>query len=217
MKKSLISVLLFFALISVLAAAPKSLAVTIGGIALNGKALWYDEKVYVPLEAVADSLNGTYLYDESRGVASIDLGSRNPVKVSSAERARIVVLQDSTYATGDNLKVLATIENKGLAPARDLEITCTFYSTSRNELMASVAQLPELKPGERKTIEFWLFEQRLPDASGGRPYAQPMSIPSTYLGRNKDQVLLGDRFTRVTHDFNFHYLNPDDTYSNKPG
>jgi hypothetical protein len=82
-------------------------------------------------------------------------------------------------------------------------------------LTASVAQLPELKPGERKTLEFWLYEQRIPDATGGRPYAQPMAVPGAYTGRGDQHVYIGTDWQRVTFELEFDYLNPDNTYSTK--
>lgn len=199
-----------------LAAAPESLSVLIGGKALNGKALWYDGKIYVPLESVSEALDANYSYDAQRGVASVDLYGRG-IKISKAERPRLQITRERVYSTGDNLKVLATVTNKGLVPARELEITCTFHGTSRNELTASVAQLPELKPGERKTIEFWLYEQRIPDVDGGRPYAQPMSVPGAYAGRGQQYVYIGTDWQRVTYELEFDYLNPDNTYSTKDG
>ena len=200
-----------------LAAAPESLSVLIGGKALNGKALWYEGKIYVPLESVSQALDANYSYDSQTGVASVDIHSRPGVKITSADRPRLVVTKEQAFSTGDNLKVLATLENKGLVTARDLEVTCTFRTGARAELVASIAQMPELKPGERKTVEFWLYEQRIPDASGGRPYAQPMSVPGAYAGRGDKFVYIGTDWHRVTYDFQFDYLNPDNTYSSKPG
>jgi hypothetical protein len=199
-----------------LAAAPDSLSVLIGGKALNGKALWYEGKIYVPLESVSEALNADYRYDSQSGVASVDLYGHG-VKVSKADRPRLKITRERVFSTGDNLKVLATVTNKGLVPARELEIICTFHGTSRNELTASVAQLPELKPGERKTVEFWLYEQRIPDASGGRPYAQPISVPGAYVGRGDQYVYVGTDWQRVTYNLEFDYLNPDNTYSTKDG
>jgi len=217
-KKRVLTFCIFFLAVPLvaLAAAPNSLSVLIGGKALNGKALWYEGKIYVPLESVSDALDARYRYDEARGVASVDLPGQN-IQVNSADRPRIAVTKERVFSTGDNLKVLATVVNKGPATARELEITCTFRGTSREELTASVAQLPELKPGERKTIEFWLYEQRIPDATGGRPYAQPMSVPGAYAGRGQQYVSIGMDIERVTYELEFDYRNPDNTYSTKSG
>lgn len=194
-----------------LAAAPKSLSVLIGGVALNGKALWYDNQVYVPLESVSEALKGTYSYDPGRGVASVDLGPRRPPAQPNA-RAYLKTINARSFSTGDNLRVLATVVNSGSAPARDVEITCTFESGYLGEITASVANLPELTPGQQKTVEFWLYEQRLPDATGGRPYAQPMAVPGSYLARSNDYVYLNGNWERVRHSLHFRFLNPDNTY-----
>ena len=66
----------------VFAAAPKRLSVIIGGAPLEGKALWYDNQVYVPLESVSKALEGQYHYDAVQGVASVHLGSKHAVKNS---------------------------------------------------------------------------------------------------------------------------------------
>lgn len=217
-KRVLTTVILVVSLTLIaLAAAPASLSVLINGKALKGKALWYDGKIYVPLKSVSTALDATYSYDANQGLASVDISGGKNLRVTSGDRPHIKIVREKAYSTGDNLHVLATVVNKGLVPARELEITCTFHGTSRNELNASIAQLPELKPGERKTLEFWLYEQRLPDASGGRPYAQPMSVPGAYAGRGDQYVYIGQDWQRITFDWEFDYLNPDNTYSNKEG
>jgi hypothetical protein len=209
-------ILLLSATLIALAAAPESLSVLINGKALSGKALWYDGKIYVPLKSVSEALNAKYHYDADQGLASVDLSGRG-IAISSADRPQLTVLRQRVFSTGDNLKVLATVVNKGLVPAKQLEITCIFQGTSREELTASVAQLPELNPGERKTLEFWLYEQRIPDATGGTPYAQPMVIPGAYAGRGSQYVFIGMDWERVTFELEFDYLNPDNTYSTKRG
>ena len=200
-----------------LAAAPKSLSVLINGKALSGKALWYDGKIYVPLKSVSKAIGGKYRYDSNRGLASVDLSRGRNITISPAERPSLKIVKERVYSTGDNMKVMATIVNNGLVTAREIEATCTFHGTSRNELVASMAQLPALKPGERKTIEFWLYEQRIPDVDGGRPYAQPISVPGAYAGRNSQHVYIGTDWQRVTYELEFDYLNPDNTYSTKKG
>ena len=200
-----------------LAAAPKSLSVLINGKALSGKALWYDGKIYVPLKSVSKAIGGQYQYDSNRGLATVDLSGGSNLTISPADRPSLKIVKERVYSTGDNMKVMATIVNKGLVPARAIEATCTFHGTSRNELVASMAQLPELKPGERKTIEFWLYEQRIPDVDGSRPYAQPISVPGAYTGRNSQRVFIGTDWQRVTYELEFDYLNPDNTYSTKKG
>lgn len=211
-KRRLLLAALLLAL-PVFAAAPKSLSVLIGGVALDGKALWYDNKVYVPLESVSKAVGGSYSYDASRGVASVDMGPRRQTLPSNA-RPYLKALNARSFSTGDNLRVLATVVNSGTAPARDIEITCTFESAYLGEITASVADLPELNPGEQKTVEFWLYEQRIPDTSGGRPYAQPMAVPGSYLARGNDYVYVSGNWARVTHNLHFRFLNPDNTYKN---
>lgn len=196
----------------VLAAAPKTLSVLIGGVALEGKALWYDGKVYVPLESVSKAVGGTYNYDANRGIASVDLGAGARQAVPSNGRPYLKAINARSFSTGDNLRVLATVVNSGSAPARDIEITCTFESGYLGEINACVANLPELAPGQQKTVEFWLYEQRIPDASGGRPYAQPMAVPGSYLARGNDYVYVNGNWERVTHNLHFRFMNPDNTY-----
>lgn len=209
-KKRLLMAALLLA-VPVFAAAPKHLSVLIGGVALDGKALWYDNQVYVPLESVSKAVGGTYSFDPSSGVATVKTGPVAPALPPNA-RPFLKALSARSYSTGDNLKVLATVVNSGSAPARDIEITCTFESGYLGEITASVANLPELAPGQQKTVEFWLYEQRLPDASGGRPYAQPMVAPGSYLARGNDYVYLNGNWARVTHNLQFRFLNPDNTY-----
>jgi hypothetical protein len=209
-KRRLLVVALLLAL-PVFAAAPKSLSVLIGGVPLEGKALWYDNQVYVPLESVSKAVGGTYSYDSSRGLASVELGGPRRPSVPNA-RPYLKAINARSFSTGDNLRVLATVVNSGSAPARDIEITCTFESAYLGEITSSIADLPELQPGQQKTVEFWLYEQRIPDASGGRPYAQPMAVPGSYLARGNDHVYVYGNWERVTHNLHFRFLNPDNTY-----
>lgn len=217
-KRKLILALLLLAALPLvaLAAAPNSLSVIINGKALSGKALWYDGKIYVPLKSVSQALDGNYSYNPETGLAAINLDDRG-IRISPADRPMLAVSRERSFSTGDNLKVLATVTNKGLVTAKDVELSCTFYGTSRLELTASVAQIPELKPGQRKTVEFWLYEQRIPDENGGRAYAQPISVPGAYAGKDNQYVYLGQRWERVTYDWEFNYRNPDNSYSTKRG
>lgn len=227
-KKRLLTILVALLALPVIAAAPETLSVLFNGRALEGKALWYDGKIYVPLESVAEVVDGRYSYDQKRGTATVDFAaapgqdsrtySKGPVRTDlGLDRPHLQVAKQQVFSTGDNMKVLATVVNKGQVPARQLEVTCTFRSSGKSDLVASVAQLPELKPGERRTLEFWLFEQRIPDTSGGRPYAQPMSVPGSYLGKGENYVFIGMDWQRVTYDLDFDYLNPDNTYTKKRG
>ena len=205
-----LSLLIITALaLPVLAAAPKKLSVLIGGVALEGKALWYDNQVYVPLESVSKAIDGRYHYDASKGVATVDIGSsRTP---STSGRAHLKALESRSFSTGDNLRVLATVINSGDGPARDVEILCTFGSGYLGDINVSIANIPELAPGQRKTVEFWLYEQRIPDHTGGRPYAQPMAVPGSFLARGNDYVYLRNGWERVTHNLQFRFMNPDGT------
>lgn len=217
-KKSILATTFFLmaATLVALAAAPASLSVTINGKALSGKALWYDGKIYVPLKSISQALDGEYSYDPDTGLASVSLSDTSPA-ATSADFPVLRVTRDRAYSTGDNLKILATVVNKGLVTAKDIELTCTFMGTSRQQLNASVAQIPELKPGQRKTVEFWLYEQRLPDENGGRAYAQPMSVPGAYLGKDSQHVYIGQNWQRVSYQWEFNYRNPDNSYSTKKG
>ncbi len=209
------TILFALALTLLLQAAPKSLTVYLGRVALEGRALIYDGQVYVPIESVAKALDGEYRFDEASGVATVDIQRSTAVRPRSLPQVRrphLRTLRDSAYSTGDNLKVLATVVNSGNAPAQDIEVTCTFRSAYQGEIIASVAQLEELLPGQRKTIEFWLYEQRIPSARGGRPYAQPMSVPSTFQPRGRNHVLIDGNWERVTYNFNFEFVNPDQEF-----
>lgn len=217
-KKSILTTVFFVVTVTLvaLAAAPASLSVVINGKALSGKALWYDGKIYVPLQSVSQALNGDYNYNPESGVATINLSDRAP-SATPADLPILKVTRERSFSTGDNLKILATVTNKGLVTAKDVELTCLFKGTSRQQLNASVAQIPELKPGQRKTVEFWLYEQRLPDENGGRAYAQPMSVPGAYLGKDSQYVYIGQNWHRVTYSWEFNYRNPDNSYSTKQG
>lgn len=207
--------LLLVVAIPVFAAAPAKLSVLLAGVALEGKALWYDGQVYVPLESVSKALDGTYSYDASKGVATVTLEGSHPALQRPGRTAAhpfLKAVETRSFSTGDNLRVLATIVNSGNAPARDVEIVCTFESGYLGEINASVANLPLLGPGQRKTVEFWLYEQRIPDHTGGRPYAQPMAVPGSFLARGNDHVYLGGGWERVTHNLQFRFLHPDGTY-----
>lgn len=214
-RKAAVLALILLAL-PVFAAAPKRLSVLIAGVPLQGKALWYDNQVYVPLESVSKALDGRYHYNPQSGVASVQLGPNGPASPvkdpRTASRPFLKALETRSFSTGDNLRVLATVTNSGNAPARDIEIVCTFESGYLGEINASIANLPELAPGQRKTVEFWLYEQRVPDHTGGRPYAQPMAVPGSFLARGNDYVYLGGNWARVTHNLQFRFLTPDGTY-----
>ena len=203
-KKILAALILFLAL-PVFAAAPGTLSVLLGGVPMEGKALWYEDQIYVPLESVSKAVGGEYHFDESQGIASVNIRGTK-LEPRPQERPYLKVKKQRTYSTGDNLKVLATIINTSGVPAEDIEVTCTFRDSSLQEITASVAQLPLLRPGQRKTIEFWLYEQRLPDAEGGRPYAQPIAIPSnSNIAPSKNHVWVGQAWARVTHKLDIDY------------
>lgn len=211
-KKWLLTALLLAA--PVFAAAPKLLSVVIDGVALDGKALWYDSQVYVPLESVSRALDGQYTYDSAKGVASVSFSRKSgplEAKVSKG-RPYLKTIAVRSFSTGDNLKVTARVVNSGDAPARDIEITCSFGSGYLGEITDSIASIAVLDPGQEKTVEFWLYEQRLPDNEGGRPYAQPMSVTGSYLARGNDYVFINGYWERITHSITFRFLNPDNTY-----
>ncbi len=208
-------VLTIVLILPVFAAAPRSLSVYFGDRALDGKALWYEGEVYVPLKSVSKALDGEYSFDQDKGVARIDLSSSRAVKSRleiPAGRAYLKTIDQRVYSTGDNLKVLATVINTGSAPATDIEVLCTFKSGYLGEINSSVANLTELLPGQRKTLEFWLYEQRIPDFTGGRPYAQPMMVPGTFQPRTRQHVYLNGSWERVTYNLSFDFASPSDTY-----
>lgn len=208
-------ILAIMVVLPVLASAPRSLSVYFGDRALDGKALWYEGEVYVPLKSVSKALDGEYSFDQVRGVARVDLSNSRAVKSRleiPAGRAYLKTIDQRVYSTGDNLKVLATVINSGNAPATDIEVVCTFKSGYLGEINSSVANLTELLPGQRKTLEFWLYEQRLPDVTGGRPYAQPMMVPGSFQPRTGQHVYLNGSWERVTYNFSFDFHSPSDTF-----
>lgn len=145
---------------AVLARAPQSLTIFINGFPMTGKALFYKDKIYVPLEDVARSTGGTYSFDEASGTARVTVGAPAPTsQAAPAEGTPYVkVTWERKYLYGTNAKVVATLSNRGEAPARNLEVTCIFKDGTLNELNAVTRALGTLAPGESRTVEFILFD-----------------------------------------------------------
>lgn len=203
------------AALPVLARAPEALSIIINGHPVSGKALWYKEKIYVPLEDVAASTGGTYQYDERTGTARVTVGggAARPgtprVQQSSLdERPYIRVVWERKYVTGDNARVVTTLKNVGEATAQNFEAICIFKDDTLNELTAITRPIGSLGPGESRTVEFAMY-----DTSGvaGYPaygygtggYYYPTGSVAG-VGRG-DKVLVDGHWTRIYYELKFNY------------
>lgn len=186
----------------VMAAAPEALSVLINGQVMEGKALWYKGRIYVPLEDVARSTGGTYHFNKTTGKAQITVG---PGRAESAqapqgERPNLRVEWEKKYVSQDNARVLATVMNTGPRPAVDVEAICIFKDGTLQEVSASAQALGTLTPGQRRTVEFRLFE--------APTYQQTAWGPTAYWGSpvaRNGEVLLNGQWTRVSYELKFNY------------
>lgn len=188
MKKCALILLMFLA-VPVFAAAPQALSVLINGQAMQGKALWYKGRIYVPLEDVASSTHGTYRYDQNTGKAEVTVGQGGKVSVQ-AGRPHLKVKWEKKYVTATNAQVLATIVNNGQGVARNVEAVCTFKDPTLRELSASMQRAGDLKPGESRTLEFRLYEQPLQSGN------------CQFCGQFGGQQM---RWSRINHELTFNY------------
>lgn len=183
----------------VLAKAPEALSVLINGKAMKGKALWYKERVYVPLEDVATTLEGSYDLDVKSGRAEVNFGAP---KLNNGQRAFgiLSVKSEEEYIASDNATVVATVTNIGQAPLENVQGVCEFRDGSSRDMRPSIRDLGSIEPGQTKIVEFRLYDQP------AQVYAY---CPQCSFGVGtgpRDQVLWNGRFTRVrtkvsfTHD-----------------
>lgn len=191
---------------SLMAQAPESLSVLVNGFALQGKALWYKGRVYVPLEDVASSTGGSYDYDPHTRTARATIGSPQRVAPRESHRPYLKVVWERKYTSGSNAKVLATIANQGQAPAEDVEVICIFKDETLQDLTAQARNLGRLEPGQSRTVEFQLFEG-VPDAPVAydpySPYLYNYNY-NTNIAR-EGQVFVGGAWTRISYEFKFNY------------
>lgn len=175
-----------------IAQVPQALSIVINGIPLQGKALYYKNRVYVPLEDVAHATGGQYSADPSTGVVQATVLTPIPARRGELQRAFLKVLYQRKYTSGTNARVLATIVNQGSKPAENVEVFCTFKDGVRRELGGSVQTVGNLKPGERRTLEFRLFEMA--------------NQPGFFAGAPADDsVMVNGIWTRVSYELRFDY------------
>lgn len=187
--------------VPVLAAAPEALSVLINGQVMEGKALWYKGRIYVPLEDVARSTGGTYHFNKTTGKAQVTVGQgRAQARASQAVRPNIRVEWEKKYVSQDNARVLATVMNTGQTPANDVEAICIFKDGTLQEVSASAQVIGTLAPGQRRTVEFRLFEAPTYQQTA---WGAPISVGGP-LGRN-GEVLLNGTWTRVSYELKFNY------------
>lgn len=200
------------AALPVLARAPESLSVFINGFPLGGKALWYKEKIYVPLEDVAASTGGTYQFDASTGTARVTVGGgaqrgAPAARTGIEERPYIQVVWERKYLTGSNARVVVTLKNVGEAPAQNFEALCIFKDDTLRELTAVTRPLGTLAPGESRTVEFALYDTNVaaypPYAYGPGGYYYPTGSV-VGVGRG-DKILVDGQWTRIFYELKFNY------------
>lgn len=186
----------------VLARAPGALKIFINDHPLAGKALWYRDRIYVPLEEVARSTGGTFTYDPSTGSARVRVGgpSDGPASAGPPE-PRPEVAWEREYPGGENLRVVACVRNAGGETARDLQVRCVFRDEEGRVLGTVLRAVGDLPPGQSRTVEFALVEAGAP---GGYPaygygpggYYYHPADPESRSG----QVRVEGRWTKVAHE-----------------
>jgi len=208
-RRWLVGTVLAAVALPVLAQAPKALTIFVNGYALQGKALWYKGRIYVPLEDVARSTGGTFQYDGGTGTAQATVGSSNapaapvaasgPVVVAAPNpalpagaRPYLKVVYERKYTTGNVAKVLATVANQGQLPAGNIEVICTFKDGLGRELTSQLQPAGNLQPGESRTLEFG-FQ--------GYGFGPPLS-PG--FGQ-EDHLWIDGHWTRISYALKFNY------------
>ncbi len=190
----------------VLAQAPKALTIFVNGYALQGKALWYKGRIYVPLEDVAKSTGGTFNYVTGTGTAQATVGAAGvpaPTAVVPAttttttvapagSRPYLKVVYERKYTTGNVAKVLATVVNQGQLPAGNIEVICTFKDGLGRELTSQLQPAGNLNPGESRTLEFSFV---------GYGFGPPLS-PG--YGQ-EDHLWIDGHWTRISYALKFNY------------
>ena len=211
-KKLVIGSALFAVALPVLAQAPRALSIIVNGVPLQGKALNYKGRLYVPLEDVAMATGGTFSTDPATGVVTATVPTPQlathpsepmtpppPVRTQrpgEQQRPFIKVVFERKYTEQNNARVLATIVNQGSRPAENLEIICIFKGDQR-EINSYVQNVGNLRSGEKRTVEFRLFE----GPTGGQYYS-----PSTATGAvPDDKVCINGEWTRLSYEFRFNY------------
>lgn len=202
------------AALPVLARAPEALSIIINGHPITGKALWYKEKIYVPLEDVAASTGGTYQFDERTGTARVTVGgsgsgARVQQQSTSDERPYIRVVWERKYLTGSNARVVTTLKNVGEASAQNFEAICIFKDDTLNELTAVTRPVGSLAPGESRTIEFAMYDTNVSAGYPAYGYGGPGGYyyPTGNTGgiSRGDKILIDGHWTRIYYELKFNY------------
>ena len=207
-RKLAIGTVLFALALPVVAQAPRALSIIVNGVPLQGKALKYKGRLYVPLEDVAAATGGTFTTDPATGVVSATVPTqqtamRPPDAMSAPSQARrpseqrpfITVVYERKYTEQTNARVLATIVNQGQLPAQDVEMICIFKGNQR-EINSYAKNVGSLRPGEKRTVEFRLFER--PNGAYHGPNIARAATPD-------DRVYINGEWTHVSYEFRFNY------------
>ena len=182
--------------VPVLAQAPQALSIIINGVALQGKALQYKGRLYVPLEDIAVSTGGSFSTDPKTGIVTATVLTPSGARRGEMQRPFIKVVYERKYTEHSNARVLATILNQGEKPAENVEMMCTFKGNAR-ELNTYVQNVGTLKPGERRTVEFRLYEAANAAQNGAQPGTLGV-VPD-------DKVFINGEWQRVSYEFHFNY------------
>lgn len=203
--------LLLGAALPVLARAPDALTIFVNGYPMAGKALWYKDRIYVPLEDVAKSTGGAYQYDATTGTARISVGAPTATAIRREEpdqRPLVRVVWERKYLGGANARVVASLKNVGEAPAVNLEAICIFKDDTLNELSAVSRPVGNLLPGETRTVEFALYDTSV---AGGYPsYGYGPGGYYYYPGGStgslsRDKILVDGNWTRIYYELKLNY------------
>jgi hypothetical protein len=198
LRKKLIALSIAALTVPVIAQAPQAMSIIVNGVAMQGKALNYKGRLYVPLEDLATATGGKYTLDAQTGtVVATVLTPNNAGRPGEILRPFLKVTYERKYTSQSNARVLATIVNQGDRLAKNVEVFCVFKSGATRELNTAVQNLGDLGPGERRTLEFRLYD------SGSVPTNQE---PVVSVGRAPDDhVLVNGEWVRVSYELKFQY------------
>jgi hypothetical protein len=192
--------------VPVLAQAPTALSIIVNGVPLEGKALMYKGRVYVPLEDVAHATGGSYSFDPKTGVVEAVVATpgraqapdpnanRQPLHSRTPFRPVLEVSEAQKYISPSNARVVARVTNQGEVPAQKVEAVCTFKDGDRRQIGVSVRPLGLLQPGETRVVDFHLYE----NGNGEQSAQSGATVP-------EDKILLYGHWTRVSYDIQLNY------------
>jgi hypothetical protein len=216
-------------------AAPHALSIYINDTPFTGKALWYKDRVYVAVEDLAGSMNGTYSYKPSTGEVRLVLpgggaaaapagahpaaeAAPNPPAVA-AMRNRVAVgrsplrpyvraVRQQKFLFPDNAKVVATFKNMGEADAHNVEVVCVFHDIDNRPINADIKFLGDMAPGETRTAEFYMYASSGYASAGGAASSNYYSYGYGYAGfgvMDDDKISIRGQLSTVSYDFTFNY------------